>query len=156
MKLFLKFAALSLLAAVIWACDDDKSYADPGKEVTAHNIAGTWRLAEWNNASLAEGSYVYIEFIRKDGLFKMYQNLDSFGARLRTGSFRIETDPARGSIIRGIYDNSMSQEWNHRYIVKDLTKDRMIWIATDDADDVSVYVRAEIPDEIINEASAKE
>lgn len=57
-------------------------------EVTNNNIAGTWQLAEWNGAPLAEGSFVYIEFIRKDAKYVMYQNLDSFGTRKLTGPFR--------------------------------------------------------------------
>jgi len=64
MKRFLRFAALLSALALLGACDDDM-YVTP-LEVTNNNIAGTWQLAEWNGAPLAEGSFVYIEFIRKD------------------------------------------------------------------------------------------
>lgn len=59
MKRFLRFAALLSALALLGACDDDM-YVTP-LEVTNNNIAGTWQLAEWNGAPLAEGSFVYIE-----------------------------------------------------------------------------------------------
>ena len=70
MKRFLRFAALLSALALLGACDDDM-YVTP-LEVTNNNIAGTWQLAEWNGAPLAEGSFVYIEFIRKDAKYVMY------------------------------------------------------------------------------------
>ena len=79
-----------------------------------------------NGAPLAEGSYVYIEFIRKDQKYVMYQNLDSFGARKLTGRFAIETDEELGAIIYGNYDYSVG-DWQHRYIVTDFSKTQMIW-----------------------------
>lgn len=96
----------------------------------------------------AEGSYVYIEFIRKDQKYVMYQNLDSFGARKLTGRFAIETDEELGAIIYGNYDYSVG-DWQHRYIVTDFSKTQMIWTAKDDRSDISVYERCDgIPEEI--------
>ena len=99
MKRFLRFAALLSALALLGACDDDM-YVTP-LEVTNNNIAGTWQLAEWNGAPLAEGSFVYIEFIRKDAKYVMYQNLDSFGTRKLTGRFVIDNDAELGAVIRG-------------------------------------------------------
>ena len=42
-------------------------------------------------------------------------------------------------------------DWAHRYIVKSLTASEMIWIAKDNAEDVSVYVRCQIPEELLDE-----
>lgn len=148
MKNFLKSTVLSLAVLCLCACDDDKSYEDPGLEVTPHNIAGTWQLAEWNGAPLAEGSFVYIEFTRKDKLFTMYQNLDSFGTRKLMGRYDITTDVELGAIIMGQYDYGTG-DWEHRYIVSDLDADTMTWTAQDDPSDISIYERcASIPDEI--------
>ena len=90
MKTIFRFTLLALIATAFCACDDDKSYVAP-LDVTPNNLAGTWQLAQWNGAPLAEGSYVYIEFIRKDQKYVMYQNLDSFGARKLTGRKARET-----------------------------------------------------------------
>lgn len=98
--------------------------------------------------ALAQGSYVYIEFIRKDQKYVMYQNLDSFGARKLTGRFAIETDEELGAIIYGNYDYSAG-DWQHRYIVTDFSKTQMIWTAKDDRSDISVYERCDgIPEDI--------
>ena len=113
MKRFLRFAALLSALALLGACDDDM-YVTP-LEVTNNNIAGTWQLAEWNGAPLAEGSFVYIEFIRKDAKYVMYQNLDSFGTRKLTGRFVIDNDAELGAVIRGSYDYGAG-DWAHRYI----------------------------------------
>ena len=98
MKRFLRFAALLSALALLGACDDDM-YVTP-LEVTNNNIAGTWQLAEWNGAPLAEGSFVYIEFIRKDAKYVMYQNLDSFGTRKLTGRFDRELASSVVELLR--------------------------------------------------------
>ena len=145
MKRFLRFAALLSALALLGACDDDM-YVTP-LEVTNNNIAGTWQLAEWNGAPLAEGSFVYIEFIRKDAKYVMYQNLDSFGTRKLTGRFVIDNDAELGAVIRGSYDYGAG-DWAHRYIVTDFTETSMVWTAKDDRSDVQVFVRCDgIPDE---------
>lgn len=147
----MRFAACALLVLAGGACNDDKSYADPGLEVTPHNLAGVWQLTESTSGPLAQGSYVYIEFTRRDQLFTLYQNLDSFSARRITGRYSTYTDEELGALIRGQYDHGIG-DWNHRYIVRDLTESRMTWIAQDDPNDISIYVRCEaVPEEILAE-----
>lgn len=151
MKRFLKFAVLTLAVAVFWACDDDKTASEPYLTPSAHTIAGTWQLAEWSGG-LAPGTYVYVEFIRKDHLYKMYQNLDSVHPHLLTGTFEIEDD-----VIRGLYDYSLGQEWSYRYVISELTEDRMVWTAQEDPEEVQVFVRcASIPDEITGAGNDKD
>lgn len=154
MKNFLKSTLLLLFAATAFTgCEKDKSYEDPGLEVSLYNISGTWKLASWNNgAELAEGSYVYLELAYRDGnTFTIYQNLDSFGPRRITGSYNLYTDESLGSVIRGMYDYE-NGDWTSRYIIRDLYADRMTWIATDDAGNVSQYVRCDgIPQEILDQ-----
>ena len=83
--------------------------------------------------------------MRSDRTYTLYQNLDSFSTRTLTGSFYIETDPERGAVIRGNYDYDRG-DWAHRYIVTELNGRRMVWTAKDNPEDVSVYVRAELPE----------
>ncbi len=150
MKNWFYLSCLLLMGLAAEGCSSDDEVVEPQLDVTPHNISGTWKMESWHNgATLAEGVYIYREFIRKDGLFKEYQNTDSFQPRLATGTFRIETDPELGAIIRGQYDYS-GGDWNHRYIVTSLTATRMIWVATDNPEEVSVYVRAEIPQEVLD------
>lgn len=59
--------------------------------VTAANLNGTWQLSEWNGQALAEGTYCYITFNRRELTFEMYQKFDSMYARYITGSFSMKT-----------------------------------------------------------------
>lgn len=136
-----------MLAIALISCSDDEEYVEPILDVTPNNIAGEWCLESWNDAPLAEGSYVYISFERADRTYTLYQNVDSAPFRTLTGRYYITTDMELGAVIRGDYDFGVG-EWTHRYVVKDLTAKSMTWIAKDNPDDVSVYVRCEIPEQV--------
>lgn len=146
------YLMMMLLAVAFVGCnDDDESYVEPQLDVTIHNIAGEWMLKSWSNGQeLTEGTYLYMNLVRKDATFKLYDNLNSFQTVLTTGRFAINTDVELGAIIRGEYDYGVG-EWNHRYIITSLTASEMVWVAKDDASDVSVYVRTEIPADVIAE-----
>lgn len=152
MKRFILLTISLLVAAMgLVACDDEPVVpTELQLEVTANNIAGEWQLSSWKGAPLAEGSYVYLAFDRRERTFCIYQNLDSFSTRELTGAFFIETDPELGAIIRGSYDYDRG-DWAHRYVVTSLTANEMVWLVKDDAEDVSVYVRAEIPTDVKGE-----
>ncbi|MBE6186235.1 MAG: hypothetical protein E7142_02665 [Rikenellaceae bacterium] len=147
MRNLLKGAFYMMLAIALISCSDDEEYVEPILDVTTNNIAGEWCLESWNDAPLAEGSYVYISFERADRTYTLYQNVDSAPARTLTGRYYINTDMELGAVIRGDYDFGVG-EWTHRYVVKDLTAKSMTWIAKDNPDDVSVYVRCEIPEQV--------
>ncbi|MGN0188204.1 MAG: hypothetical protein ACI395_01685 [Candidatus Cryptobacteroides sp.] len=132
-------AALVLMTSTV-SCSKTEVPAVQYLEVTAANIAGSWTLSTWNGSPLSEGCYVNVSFDRKEKTFEMYQNLDSFSERKLTGQFNILKDESYGSIIRGVYDYETGF-WSHDYIIRDLTADSMVWIAVDDPDDVTVYVR---------------
>lgn len=144
-----------LLAAV--SCSKERDNAEPVLDVTAHTISGVWRLDEWSGGKPAEGTYVYVEFTRRDQLFTIYDNMGSFSARRRTGRYNITVDDALGAaVIRGLYDYSAG-DWQHRYIVTGLTAGQMTWTAVDDPDDVSVYRRVEsVPQDILDQLPATE
>lgn len=126
----------------------EEEYVEPQLEVTPNNIAGEWMLESWNNGlPVAEGCYLYMELVRKDRTFTIYENLDSFQTVRQTGRYVIEVDPELSAVIRGNYDFG-GGDWNHHYIISSLTASRMVWVAVDDPQDVSVYVRTEIPAEI--------
>ena len=147
MKNLWKIALLSLALTICGACNDDDE-ADTPLTPNANNIAGTWQLTQFDGATLAEGSYIYIEFIRKDMKFKMYDNLDAFQLRVRTGEFNILEEEGQGTVIRGKYDHAVG-DWQHVYRIDEFTSERMIWTAVDDPQDVSVYERcAGIPEDL--------
>ena len=142
----LKALTLSAVAAIVSvSCGQvDPDTKEQTLEVTAHNISGKWMLETWNNVQLEEGTYVYLDIVRNDRTYTMYQNFDSFSnaPHIITGSYHIDTDPELGAIIRGNYDHD-SGDWAHRYIVTSLTADDMVWTAKDDPEYIQHYTRVE-------------
>ena len=149
MKRFKNILASALAALSFFAVSCDRNdMTEPQVEyldVNANNISGKWELVEWNGNALTAGTYVFMEIVRNDRTFKIYQNLDSFSdvPHVVSGSYYIETDPELGAIIRGVYDHD-SGDWAHRYIIKDLTASEMTWVAKDDPDYIQKYVRVEL------------
>jgi hypothetical protein len=146
MRKFVNLAIVSLIATVMVSCSEKQNGGDEYLEVTLNNISGVWKMESYDNGELlADGSYYYINLVRNDKSFVSYSNLESMGLVKRTGRFDIEIDGA--AIIRGKYDFEQG-DWKHRYYIRDLTNNRMVWVATDDESLVTVYVRSELPAEI--------
>ena len=130
-----KILALAFMAVASMACnkiEDPQGNGSEPLEVNTNNISGKWELVEWNGAPMAEGTYVYMD-IERGKTYTMYQNLDSFKniPHVITGSYNLATDPELGAIIRGSYDHD-NGDWAHRYIIKDLYENEMLWVAKDD------------------------
>lgn len=125
---------LSIIAIAVVSCEKNPMREEPPQlEVNANNISGQWELVQWNGEYLTEGTYVYLDIVRNDRTYTMYQNMDSFSnvPHVITGSYRLSTDEELGAIIRGTYDHD-SGEWSHRYIIQSLTANEMFWVAKDD------------------------
>ena len=133
-----------LLSAVAFISCTQKEEPIVYLDVNAHTISGSWKLVDWNGAALKDSTYMYVNFVRNDRSFTIYQNLDSFKdvPHKITGSYYLEVDPAVGAVIRGNYDYD-SGDWAHRYIVLELTKDSMKWVAKDNPEYIQVYKRIE-------------
>lgn len=145
MKKILTLISIIAIAFSVASCEKEENNAQPQQlEVNAHNISGQWELVEWNGSLLSEGTYVYLDIVRNDKTFTMYQNMDSFSdvPHILTGSYALSTDVELGAIIRGSYDHD-SGEWSHRYIIKSLTANEMFWVATDDLTFTQKFVRVD-------------
>lgn len=135
---------LSAFAAVSCELVEDGGIQEPLLEVNANNISGQWQLMQWNENTLNDDTYVYIDIVRNDRTYTMYQNIDSFKdvPHKVTGSYYIEVDPAIGAVIRGNYDHD-SGDWAHRYIITDLSRTKMVWTAKDDPTFVQIWNRVD-------------
>lgn len=136
---------LSIIAIAAVSCEKNPMREEPPQlEVNANNISGQWELVQWNGEYLTEGTYVYLDIVRNDRTYTMYQNMDSFSnvPHVITGSYRLSTDEELGAIIRGTYDHD-SGEWSHRYIIKSLTSNTMEWVATDDSSFTQTFIRVD-------------
>ena len=144
-----KILALAFMAVASMACnkiEDPQGNGPEPLEVNTNNISGKWELVEWNGAPMAEGTYVYMD-IERGKTYTMYQNLDSFSdiPHVITGSYNLATDPELGAIIRGSYDHD-NGDWAHRYIIKDLYENEMLWVAKDNPAFTQKFARiASIP-----------
>lgn len=154
-KLFTLLAALFLtMGFVSCSSDDDEPHEQP-LAVTPANLDGVWQLTEWNNGQpLADGTFCYVVFHRRDNTMEMYDNIGSMYAHHTTGYFSIKQDPYLGYIISGSYDNGIG-DWNQSYIVTNLYQSgSMTWTSKDDASDVCRYQRvSEVPANVVKEAS---
>lgn len=141
----LKIITTALFAALlVSSCEEQELPVVEYLDVNANNISGSWELVEWNGSRLESGTYVYMDILRDERTFTLYQNVDSFNnvPHTVTGRYALDTDPELGAIIRGSYDYD-SGDWSHRYIIKDLTSTEMTWVAKDDATYIQKYVRVD-------------
>ena len=143
-KTFKSFISVLFASLILVSCGKEQPEVIEYLDVNANNISGSWELVDWNGSALQEGTYVFINLVRNDRTYTMYQNIDSFGdiPHVITGRYFIETDPAVGAVIRGDYDHD-SGDWAHRYIVKDLTATSMTWVAKDNPEYIQKYERVE-------------
>lgn len=143
-KTFKSFIYVLFASLILVSCGKEQPEVIEYLDVNANNISGSWELVDWNGSALQEGTYVFINLVRNDRTYTMYQNIDSFGdiPHVITGRYFIETDPAVGAVIRGDYDHD-SGDWAHRYIVKDLTATSMTWVAKDNPEYIQKYERVE-------------
>lgn len=137
------FVALAFVFAAV-SCERPEVVKEKYLEVNVNNISGKWELVEWSGVTMAEGTYVFIDLVRNDRTYTIWQNVDSFSdvPHIVTGSYNLEIYPETGAVIRGNYDHD-SGDWAHRYIITELTEDSMTWTAKDDLTYVQRFRRVE-------------
>lgn len=156
MKTLFRMMALFTLLFCMSSCGDDDEITIESMEVNYANIAGTWRLTEWNGEKIDEPRYSYITFSRKaeDGkrAFMMYTNLNSAVSERVSGAFDLAINDDSKDIISGTYDYTLStdDEWEHVYVITGLDDKSMTLIAEDDVEEVRIYTRcSEVPADIV-------
>lgn len=144
---FKRYFAFFLVAAVTAVSCNKNDLSEPQEEqleVNANNISGKWMLVEWNNAPLVEGTYVYLEILRNEKTYTLYQNLDSFAGvpHVITGSYYLYNDVESGAVIRGNYDYDRG-DWSDRYVISSLTATKMVWTGKNDPSFVQEFSRVD-------------
>lgn len=153
MKNLFKNIAIFFVVFSFAACsNDDVDFAPKSLDVTPHNVSGYWKLTEYNGQNIPQGLFCYVEYIRKNRKFVMYQKFDSMYPRRITGVFSIEKDKYGKYILSGKYDYGMG-EWNNKYFVTELLEGSMILTADSENAEISKYIRCnEIPEDVIEAA----
>lgn len=146
MRLFYRLLAIVLIAATTFAVSCEKPVPLPTEEriaVTYSALDGCWQLTMWQGASMAEDTYLYIEFDRKEHRYTMWDNINSMYATDTTGTFAITEEEDGTYTLSGTYDYGMG-DWGSDYRVE-LTNEgeRMQWLSLDGTHQVMDFVRVE-------------
>ena len=99
------------------------------------SIAGIWHLTEWRGA--APSFEVYID-ITEDGVVTLWQKIEHRAWECYYSSAAIED-----GIISGVYSDGVM--WGASYYVS-VAENSMTWVDVNDATDISVYTRSELPE----------
>jgi hypothetical protein len=78
-KTFKSFISVLFASLILVSCGKEQPEVIEYLDVNANNISGSWELVDWNGSALQEGTYVFINLVRNDRTYTMYQNIDSFG-----------------------------------------------------------------------------
>lgn len=137
MKRIKLLAVLTAAIVMLAGCGEKKG---PEAGETDGEVAGTWKMVSWSNTSAAE---VYVEFAA-DGSFDLYQRVFSPFYEHFEGTWS-----ADGKTISGKYSDG--KPWASTYdatFYKD--GEEMQLTRTGSPEDVSVFVRGEIPGDILS------
>lgn len=106
---------------------------------------GSWKLSTF--CGKAAEFDVYME-LGEDYSFTLYQRTSSYAIDKFTGSYTFD---AAANIFGGEYTDGVA--WATTYALEEVTEDTLTWSNTANSDEVSVYVRAEVPENIKNKSA---
>ena len=106
---------------------------------------GSWKLSTF--CGKAAEFDVYME-LGEDNSFTLYQRTNNYEIGKFTGTYTFD---ASANIFGGEYSDGVA--WAATYALEEVTEDTLTWSNTANSDEVSVYVRAEVPDNIKNKSA---
>lgn len=119
--------------------EEEKPAPEPpvGGDTDTTTLAGDWRLTQWRDDVPTFDVYLSIT---EDGVVGLWQRLTS-----REWELYYSTVVYEDGIIYGTYTDGIS--WGAAYYVT-ISGNTMTWVDTTDSTDISVYTRAELPENI--------
>ncbi len=143
-RIFTILAASAMLLAASCSKVNPADESEPLLEVNASNLHGKWALSSVNNAPVPEGAYFHINFNRSGEEFQIWNAMNSIPSSYdySEGTFKLYSDnPELGTYIRGI-DNA-GEEWGDCYVIKELTRNSMMWVGVNDPSFVQTFERTQ-------------
>lgn len=137
---------LSFVDGAISTFSVNMNYKEVVTDTDLSEIEGTWRLSKWCGTT-DFGFEVYLD-IDKDGAIDLWQRMEN-----RTWDYYRSNATLSNGVLSGVYSDGNLWGSSYRFTLND--SNTMTWVDTQDNDDISVYVRAELPDDI-NNTRAKE
>ncbi len=140
--LAITFATLSLVS-----CSDDNEGGSTNPatpHIARADITGEWKLQEWAPSTDMKNN-VYLVLNENDSFTLYGENFGETGYKKATGKF-VYQEPEK--LIKGNYSDNTP--WGDHYNIIYMSRDKNImkWQAQKDKNDISVYVRTEVPEEV--------
>ena len=150
MRLINRLVATLFVVATLLIAGCEKPAPLPTEEVTPVTymaIDGCWQLEMWQGRPIAEDTYLYIEFDRKERRYTIWDNIDSMYATDTTGTFTITEEEDGTYTLSGTYDYGVG-DWSCDYQVILWNKGKsMKWRSRNGSHQVMDFVRVdEIPE----------
>lgn len=110
-------------------------------EVNSSNLHGNWKLQSVNGEMEKEPVFFYINFDRSGNKFQIWENHTAIPSTYNhsEGTFALYTEPETGTYIRGV--DSVKEEWSDTYVIKELTRNQMVWVGMKDPTFIQVFNR---------------
>ena len=143
MRLLQRLVATLIVVATIAGCEKPAPLPTEEKiAVTYAALDGCWQLSMWQGAPMAEDTYLYIEFDRREHRYTIWDNIDSMYATDTTGTFAI-TEEDGTYTLSGTYDYGVG-DWSSDYRVTLSNEgERMQWISRSGSFQTMDFVRIE-------------
>ena len=144
MRLLQRIVATLIVVATIAGCEKPAPLPTEEKiAVTYAALDGCWQLSMWQGAPMAENTYLYIEFDRREHRYTIWDNIDSMYATDTTGTFAITEEEDGTYTLSGTYDYGVG-DWSSDYRVTLSNKgERMQWISRSGSFQAMDFVRIE-------------
>lgn len=144
MRLLQRIVATLIVVATIAGCEKPAPLPTEEKiAVTYAALDGCWQLSMWQGAPMAEDTYLYIEFDRREHRYTMWDNIDSMYATDTTGTFAITEEEDGTYTLSGTYDYGVG-DWSSDYRVTLSNEgERMQWISRSGSFQTMDFVRIE-------------
>ncbi len=108
---------------------------------------GSWKLSTYCGKAAEFDVYMVLN---EDYSFTLYQRNGSYEITKLTGTYTFD---ATANIFGGEYADGVA--WATTYALEEVDDNTLSWSNTANADEVSVYVKAEVPDNIKNKAAVR-
>lgn len=142
MKIIRHIAFLAAITAMVCSCDGNGISGTGSGDIPADadTLSGSWHMTSWGTVTAAD---IYVDF-RTDGTFDLYQRVYSPYYEHFDGTWTLD-----GNTLDGNYSDGTP--WRSSYTVS-LNEDASGLTLTDtfDSEDVSRFIRAAIPEDILS------
>lgn len=127
--------------ALVGCSKSSNGGGDDGDISYGGSVIGTWHMVSWSNVETGADIYLAIE---EDGSFTLYQRYTEPFYQKFEGTYSYND-----SVLSGSYDDGVA--WADSYNVSfNADNTKMTMVRASDQNDISVYEKSTIPDEILS------